>query len=147
MSRCTVHSQTCNNFKSCVHWARDSESHTWNSYSPGFFVFFFSIKHLSHHTLLLHVQGFIQKGEVGGGLEFSPPPEILKLSMVLIVLSQVLSNNLVPDCVRSNLNSKVSWGRGDMPPDPPSRHTHLHVCERAFARYYHPATILFPLPP
>ena len=32
-----------------------------------------------------------------------PPPEILKLSMVINVLSQVLNNNLVPDCVRSNL--------------------------------------------
>ena len=31
-----------------------------------------------------------------------------------------------------------------MPPDPPSRHTFLHVRERAFARYYHPATMLFP---
>ena len=30
-----------------------------------------------------------------------------------------------------------------MPPDPPSRHTRLHVRERAFARYYHPATMLF----
>ena len=32
-----------------------------------------------------------------------------------------------------------------MPPDPPSRHTHISVCERAFTCYYHPATILFPL--
>ena len=74
----------------------------------------------------------------GGGLN-PPLPEILKLSMVIIVLSQVLNNNLVPDFVRSNLNSKFSWGGGgggSMPPDPPSRHT----------RYYHPATILFPLP-
>ena len=33
-----------------------------------------------------------------------------------------------------------------MPPDPPSRHAHISisVCERAFAHYYHPATILFP---
>ena len=41
-----------------------------------------------------------------GALEFPPLPptqEILKLSMVIIVLSQVLNNNLVPDCVRSNL--------------------------------------------
>ena len=30
-----------------------------------------------------------------------------------------------------------------MPPDPPSRHTRLHVCERAFACYYHPATTMF----
>ena len=37
---------------------------------------------------------------------------------------------------------QTSWG--SMPPDPPSRHTHLHVRERAFARYYHPVTMLFP---
>ena len=32
-----------------------------------------------------------------------------------------------------------------MPPDPPSRHTCLHVREHAFARYYHPATTMFSL--
>ena len=31
-----------------------------------------------------------------------------------------------------------------MPPDPPSRYTHSRVCEHAFARYYHPATSMFP---
>ena len=33
-----------------------------------------------------------------------------------------------------------------MLPDLPSRHTRISisVCERAFAHYYHPATILFP---
>ena len=30
-----------------------------------------------------------------------------------------------------------------MLPDPPNRYAHLHVRERAFAHYYHPATILF----
>ena len=56
-----------------------------------------------------------------------PPPEVMELSMVIIVLSQVLNNNLVPDCIRSNLRgSKIqnffSWkGRED----PPSRHAHL----------------------
>ena len=42
----------------------------------------------------------------GGALEFPPPPpppEILKLSKVIIVLSQILNNNLVSDCARSNL--------------------------------------------
>ena len=34
-----------------------------------------------------------------------------------------------------------------MPPDPHSRHIHLHVCERALAHYYHPATTMFFLPP
>ena len=33
-----------------------------------------------------------------------------------------------------------------MPLDPPSRHACLHVHERAFTSYYHPATILFPHP-
>jgi len=83
----------------------------------------------------------------GGGLEFPPPPQEI-----------LLNNNLVPDFVRSNLrdpNSTFSW-RGGMPPDPPSRHAHLHVREHAFARLhmrkhafahdYHPATILFFIP-
>ena len=30
-----------------------------------------------------------------------------------------------------------------MPPDPPSRHAHLCMCEHTFAHYYHPATNLF----
>ena len=34
-----------------------------------------------------------------------------------------------------------------MPPHPSSRHTRLRVRERAFTRYYHPATILSPPPP
>ena len=87
-------------------------------------------------------QGFIQRGD----LEFPPPPlppEIIKLSMVIIVLSQVLNNNLVPDCIRSNL-------RGSKFNRTPLVGTHgytVHVCDRAFARYYHPATILFLPPP
>ena len=44
-------------------------------------------------------QGFIQ----WGGDWNVPHPEIMKLSMVINVLSQVLNNNLVPDCIRSNL--------------------------------------------
>ena len=56
----------------------------------------------------IHVQlGFIRGGGGGGGAGISPQ-EILKLSMVIIVLSQVLNNNLVPDYIRSNLNSKFS---------------------------------------
>ena len=58
----------------------------------------------------------------GGGLEF-PPQKIMKFSMNIIVLSQVLKNNLVPDCFRSNLRgSKFKIFLGSMPPDPPSRH-------------------------
>ena len=100
----------------------------------------------------VHIDGRVSYR--GWALEFPPPPqEILKLSTVTIVLSQALNNNLVPDYVRSNLNSNFVLGEGGgggggggggMPPDPPSRHTCLRVCEGAFARYYHPATILFP---
>ena len=43
----------------------------------------------------------------GGGGPGTPPPEIFKLSMVINVLSQVLNNNLVPDCVRSNLRGSI----------------------------------------
>ena len=38
------------------------------------------------------------------------------------------------EAIWEDLNSRFFWGRGSMPPDPPSR----------YARYYHPATILFP---
>ena len=37
-------------------------------------------------------------------------------------------------------------GEGGMPQNPPSRYTRLCVHERAFACYYHPATILFSPP-
>ena len=51
-----------------------------------------------------HYQGFIR-----GGLEFPPsPPEILKLSVVIMVLSQVFDNNLVPEAIWEDLNSKFS---------------------------------------
>ena len=53
---------------------------------------------------LMYLAGFHTEG---GGI---PPPatipsplEILKLSMVINVLSQLLNNNLVPDCIRNNL--------------------------------------------
>ena len=82
------------------------------------------------------------------GGSWNSPSEILILSMVIIVLSQVLNNNLVLDCVRSNLRgSKFKIFLGGKPPDPPGRHTCLHVHERAFTHYYHPATILFPPSP
>ena len=45
---------------------------------------------------------------------WNSPPEILKLSMV-IVLSQVLNSNLVPNCIRSNLRGskfKIFLGGG-----------------------------------
>ena len=102
------------------------------------------------HPCALHAGvyiGFHSRVSYVGGLEFLPqpqfpPPRNLELSMVTIVLSQVLNNNLVPDCVSSNLRgSKFNIFVGGMPPDPTKRH----------ARYYHPATpyftILFPPPP
>ena len=57
---------------------------------------------------------------------------------------QMLFGNFVPDCVRSNLRGAKFFGAHA--PDPPSRHTCLRMRERAFACYYHLATILF-LPP
>ena len=72
--------------------------------------------HTYIHTHRLKAQGFIQRG--GRDLEF-PPQEILKLSMVIVVLSQVLSNNFVPDCVRSNLRGskfKIFLGEGGHSP-------------------------------
>ena len=85
-----------------------------------------------------YMQGFIQGGG-GGGLEF-PPPEILKLSMVIIVLSQVLNNNLVPDCVRSNLRgSKIQNFPGGHAPRPPLVGTHACACVSVLSHTcYHP---------
>ena len=64
-------------------------------------------------------------GGGGGGLESpSPTQEIMKLSMVIIVLSQVLNNNLVPDCVRSNLRgSKFKIFLGEHTPTSISCHS------------------------
>ena len=98
-------------------------------------------------------QGFIQRGGAWNSppppSHNFPPPEILKLSLVL---SQALNNNFVPDCIRSNLRgSKIQnfsgRGGGGMLPDPPSRHTHIHVCECDFAHYHHHATTPFPPTP
>ena len=57
------------------------------------------------------------------------------------------NNNLVSDCVRSNLRGskfKIFLGKHD---PLASRHGQLRVRERTFARYYHPAAILSPPPP
>ena len=70
------------------------------------------------------------------GGEAGIPPSILKLSMVIILAIYMLLNismclqmlfgNFVPDCVRSNLRGhKFKIFMGAMPPDPPSRHTHV----------------------
>ena len=66
-----------------------------------------------------------------------PSPEIMKLGMVIIVLSQVLNNNLVPDCVRSNLRgSKFKTFPGGACPQTPlvgtqAFHTLLSPCYHA----------------
>ena len=85
-------------------------------------------------TKSTYKQGFIQRG---GGPGF-PPQEILKMSMVIIVGSMtVLFGKFVPDCVRSNLNAKFSWGCGGgiCPQTPPSSHTCLHTL---LSSCYHP---------
>ena len=95
-----------------------------------------------------------------GGPEMPPPPpEILKLSMVTIVVPSILATyfymlldvikmlfgKFVPDCIRSNLRVKIFLRV--LPPDLPSRHARLCVCGHALTRHYHPATVLFfPLP-
>ena len=54
-----------------------------------------------------------------GGREGGKEAEISKLSMVINVLSQVLNNNLAPDCVRSNLRgSKFKIFLGEHAPRP-----------------------------
>ena len=72
---------------------------------------------VSFSTSIVQEAGFHMGGGGGGGggWNFPPSPEILKLSMVINVLSQVLNNNLVPDCVRSNLREcklKIFQGGG-----------------------------------
>ena len=89
--------------------------------------------------ITINSQGFIQKG---GGAGIPPPPishnfpypEILKLSMVIIlailhVTERMCHQNVWKFCPRLHekqseryINSKFSLG-GGMPPDPPSRHT------------------------
>ena len=78
----------------------------------------------------------------GGAWNSLPPlplPEILKLSMVINALSQVLNNNLVPDCVRSNLRgSKFLWEHA---PHTPLVGTHAYVCVEVLS---HTTIILLP---
>ena len=100
------------------------------------------------------VPGF-HTGGGGGGWNFPlpatifPPPRNLEIE---IALSQVLNNNLVPDCVRSNLRGpKIQFfsggggeggggGGGGMPPDPLVG-AHAYACVSMLS---HSTTILFP---
>ena len=94
----------------------------------------------SGSTSHITFQVLIQRGGEGWNSP-PPPPEMLKLSMVAIVLSQVLNNNLVPDC---NLRgSKFKIFLGGIPPDPPSRHVCVSGLSHAtISSCYHP---VFPL--
>ena len=90
----------------------------------------------SHDTAVIRAHYRVDKPSgfhtEGGGGPGIPPPEISQLSKVIIVLSQVLHNNLVPDCVRSNLRGSKfkGWGGGGggggaCPQTPPSEHSRL----------------------
>ena len=76
----------------------------------------------------------------GGGLEFLPPPQkYLKLSMVIIVLSLVLNNNLVPDFVRSNLRGSkfnIFLEGGGACPQTPLVGTHAYMCVSMLSHAY-----------
>ena len=96
----------------------------------------------------LNVNRASYKGR-GGGPGIPPPKKSWILSMVIILVPSILAIHIftcywtyvcvikmlfgkfVPDCVRSNLNSKFSLGVGGrgrgMPPDPPSRHARLYT--------------------
>ena len=52
--------------------------------------------------------------------------------MVIIVLSQVLNNNLVPDCIKNNRRGSKFLGRS-MSPDPPNKHADLRLHEHTFS--------------
>ena len=98
--------------------------------------------------MALYCTGFHTEGE-GLGPGISPLPEILKLSMVIFVLSQVLNNNLVPDCVRSNLRgSKFKIFLGGACPKTPLVGMHTYA---GMSMFLHTTiillhTILFPPP-
>ena len=72
----------------------------------------------------------LQKMEAGAGVQ---KPAVKD---VATILNQAIKSCLT-DCDDTDLRHVASFS---------SRHAHLHVCERAFARYYHHATILFPTP-
>ena len=99
-----------------------------------------------HHEFFVKWKEFLPMSgfHTGGALEFPPPPQESWnwVWLLLCFVTGVLNNNLVPDWIRTNLwvsKLKFFLGGGDMPPDPRTL-----TCECAFARYYHPATILFP---
>ena len=92
--------------------------------------------------IVVHTRFSFGGGRGRGGWNFpNPLPETLKLSMVIIVLSQVLNNNLVPDC---NLReSKFKILPGGACPQTPLGLVGMHA--------YHGIIILLPswssLPP
>ena len=88
-------------------------------------------------------QGFIQR--VGPGIP--PPTRNLEIEYSYYCFVTGIKQQSCPRLRQKQSEFKIFLGGvgggGGMPPDPPSRHTCLCVCEGAFARYYHPATILF----
>ena len=68
-----------------------------------------------------------------------PSQEILKLSMVINVLLQVLNNNLVPDCIRSNLRD-LNFPGGACP-QTPLVGTYTYTCVSVLS---HTTIILLP---
>ena len=76
-------------------------------------------------------------GRGGGGHGISLPPRNLEIEYGYNVLSQVLNNNLVPDCNLRGFKFKIFLG--EHAPRPPSRHT---SCMSVLSR----ATIILLLP-
>ena len=78
----------------------------------------------------LCLQSCSNQGFKWGGGGWNPPPlsaDILKSSMIIIVVPS-LFGKFVPDCIRSNLRgSKFKSFLGVMSPDPPSSHACLRM--------------------
>ena len=105
-------------------------------------------------TYSQHVGGSGFHTEGGGGAGIPPPPppshnfpppEILKLSMVIIVLSQVLNKNLVPDCNLRGSKIQNFFLGGACPSLDPLVGMHAYTCVSVLS--HATVTILFPPPP
>ena len=108
-----------------------------------------SFSGLTSHTPLNTQQDFIQRGGWNSP-NFPPPPRNLDIDycgtidtscFMLLDISMCHQSVVWKVCPRlseatwTDLNSKFSWGRGDMPPDPPSSHAHLRTLPSSC---YHP---------
>ena len=73
-----------------------------------------------------------------------PPPRKLEIECGYYCYVTSIKQQSCPKfCQKQSERIWIQIFLGAVPPDPPSRHTCLHVCERAFRCYYHPAIILF----